>query len=173
MSRQERIFLVGPMGCGKSSIGKSLALVLERPFLDLDEVIVREAGMSIPEIFEKEGERGFRVRETAALRSSLKHQAITATGGGIVTTPENLGILKDHGIVCYLTADAETSYRRTLKDNGRPMIATDDRKGRLEQLLKVRDPLYRSICDFTVDSAAHSVRECVELIKKALEKCRG
>ena len=161
------------MGAGKTSVGRSLALVLEKPFLDLDEVIVREAGMSIPEIFEKEGERGFRVRETAALRSSLKHQAITATGGGIVTTPENLGILKDHGIVCYLTADARRSYQRTMHDQNRPMIATDDRKGRLEQLLKVRDPLYRSICDFTVDSAAHSVRECVEHIQKRLKELPG
>ena len=164
----KRIFLIGPMGAGKSTVGKALALLLEKPFLDLDEEIVRQAGMSIPEIFKLEEEKGFRARETFALKSSLKHEAVIATGGGIVVTPENLEILKENGLVVYLRADVETQYQRTKKDNGRPMLYADDRKTRLQQIFDYRDPLYRSIRDILVYSGRNEVRVCVELIKKEM-----
>ena len=155
-------------GLNKRIVGKALALLLEKPFLDLDEEIVRQAGMSIPEIFKLEEEKGFRVRETAALKSSLKHEAVIATGGGIVVTPENLEILKDNGLVVYLRADVETQYQRTKKDNGRPMLYADDRKNRLQQIFDYRDPLYKSISDMVIDSGRNEVRVCVELIKKEM-----
>ncbi len=164
----ERIFLVGPMGAGKSTIGKALALVLEKPFLDLDEEIVRQSAMSIPEIFEKESEKGFRRREHEALVSVLRYSAVIATGGGVVVTPENLEVMKKSGFVCYLIADVETQYLRTSRDNNRPMLATDDRKKRLSDIFCVRDPLYRSVCNAIIDSGRNSVHECVEQLKKIL-----
>ena len=164
----KRIFLIGPMGSGKSTIGKALALMLEKPFLDLDELIVETAGMSIPDIFAKEEEKGFRARETQALKDGLKYEAVIATGGGIVVTPENLDILKQNGLVVYLRPDVETQYQRTKKDNGRPMLYADDRRARVESIFTYRDPLYTSIADFTLDSGINDVRHCVELIRAEL-----
>ena len=166
--RSFRVYLIGPMGAGKTSVGRSLALVLQKPFIDLDERIVMKSGMSIPEIFKKEGEAGFRTRETAALEDSLNFEAVIATGGGVVVTPKNLGILKDGGVVVYLRADVDTQYQRTLHDLNRPMIATDDPLARLKSIFKYRDPLYRSVADLIIDSGKMSVRECVSELKKKL-----
>lgn len=169
LSCKDRLFLVGPMGAGKSSIGKSLALVTERPFLDIDEEIVKYAQMTIPEIFEKQGESVFRDIETEVLKRCLGFDAIIATGGGIVGRDVNRELLKANGVVVYLNADVETQYQRTLHDSNRPMIATDDRKARLESIFKVRDPLYRDCSDFTVLTSELTIRECVEQIKAKLK----
>lgn len=171
----ERIFLVGPMGCGKTTIGKALALLSSRPFLDLDEEIVAFTGKSIPEIFKEEGETAFRQQETAALKRSLAYEAVIATGGGIVVTPENIELLKEHGLVVYLFADVETQYQRTLHDNGRPMIYAEDRRKRLMDIFAFRQPLFEKVADITVNSAEMSVRECVEVIQKKIEelKCKA
>lgn len=168
--RSSRVYLVGPMGAGKTSVGRSLALVLGKPFIDLDERIVMKSGMSIPEIFKLEGEAGFRRRETDILKDSLNFEAIIATGGGVVVTPENLEILKKGGIVVYLRAEVEVQYQRTLNDQNRPMIATDDRRGRLAQIFAYRDPLYRQIGDIIVDSGRMNVRQCVAEIRRRLKE---
>lgn len=170
LAHPERIFLVGPMGCGKTTIGKSLALISSRPFIDLDEEIVAFCKTSIPEIFKKEGEIGFRKQETLALKRSLSYEAVIATGGGIVVTKENIDLLKNNGLVVYLYADVETQYQRTLNDNGRPMIYAEDRKQRLSDIFDYRKPLFESVADITVDSGSHSVRECIELIQSKLEE---
>ena len=166
----ERIFLVGPMGCGKTTIGKSFALISSRPFIDLDEEIVSFCKTSIPEIFKNEGESGFRKQETLALKRSLSYEAVIATGGGIVVTKENLDLLKNNGLVVYLYADVETQYQRTLNDNGRPMIYAEDRKQRLSEIFNYRKPLFESVADITIDSGAHSVHECIEMIQSKLEE---
>ncbi len=164
----KRIFLIGPMGAGKTTIGKALALMLQKPFLDLDELIAETAGMSIPDIFAKEEEKGFRQRETQALKDGLRYEAVIATGGGIVVTAENLELLKQSGLVVYLRPDVETQYQRTKKDNGRPMLYADDRRARVESIFAFRDPLYSSIADFVVDSGSHDIHNCVELIRAEL-----
>ena len=166
----DRIFLTGPMGSGKTTVGKALALSLTRPFLDLDEEVVRTSGMSIPEIFRLEGEAGFRQRETAALRKSLQYKAVIATGGGVVVTPENLEILRRSGLVCYLYCSVEHQYQRTLRDNGRPMINAADRRRSLAEIFEYRDPLYRSVCDLVVDSGDSDVHSCVMQIRAFLKK---
>ena len=166
----KRIFLIGPMGAGKSTVGKALALLMGKSFLDLDELIVKNAGMSIPDIFAKEEEKGFRKRETEALKESLQYEAVIATGGGIVVTPENLPLLSENGLVVYLRPDVDTQYLRTKKDNGRPMLYADDRRVRLQQIFDYRDPLYQSITDLCIDSGKNEVRSCVELIKAKLSE---
>lgn len=167
---KDRIFLVGPMGAGKSSIGKALALVTERPFLDVDDEIVKFSGRSIPRIFEEEGEKGFRSIETEVLKRCLSIDAIIATGGGIVVTAENIDLLRNNGLVIYLYADVDTQYIRTLRDNNRPMIAVDDRRQRLEDIFNIRDPLYNSVNDLKIDSGASSIHDCVEQIKMKLRE---
>ena len=93
-----------------------------------------------------------------------------ATGGGIVVTKENLDLLKNNGLVVYLYADVETQYQRTLNDNGRPMIYAEDRKQRLSEIFNYRKPLFESVADITIDSGAHSVHECIEMIQSKLEE---
>lgn len=167
---KDRIFLVGPMGSGKSSIGKALALVTERPFLDIDEEIVRYAGKSIPQIFEDVSESGFREIETEVLKRCFNYNAVIATGGGIIGREENRKLLKENGLVVYLLADVETQFVRTSRDNNRPMINVSDRRQRLEEIFKVRDPLYNEVKDFCVVSGKHSIHDCVEQIKAKLKE---
>ncbi|MGN0915065.1 MAG: shikimate kinase [Succinivibrio sp.] len=166
-----RIILIGPMGAGKTSIGKSLALVTTSAFVDIDEEIVKTAGMSIPEIFSKDGETGFRELETEVLKKCLSYDnAVIATGGGAVMKEENRRLIQNGGFVVYLHADVDVQYQRTLKDNNRPMINVDDRRERLSNIFKVREPIYSSVCDFKVDSGLNSVHDCVEQIKDRLKE---
>ena len=170
LKQSDRIYLVGPMGSGKSTVGKSLALILSKPFIDLDEEIVFRNKKNIPKIFEEEGESGFRLKETQALKSVLDKSAVIATGGGIVVTKENLDLLANNGLVIYLSADVTLQYERTLHDNGRPMIYADDRKKRLEDLFRLRKPLYEQIADITIDTGSYDVKGCVIKIKDLLCK---
>ena len=167
---KQRIFLIGPMGAGKSSIGKALALITSKPFIDVDEEIVRVTGKSIPQIFETEGESGFRSIETRILKKLCSYEAVIATGGGIVVTEENLMILSDNGLVIYLYADVDTQYKRTMHDTNRPMILVDDRHKRLSDIFSIREPIYNKVCDFVIDSSKHSIHECVEEIKAKLKE---
>jgi len=167
---KQRIFLVGPMGAGKSTIGKALALVTSMPFLDIDEEIVKFAGKTIPEIFAEDGEAQFRKIETQVLKNVLKYDAVIATGGGIIGKDENRELLKANGLVIYLYADVETQYTRTLKDNSRPMITVDDRKQRLQEIFKVRAALYDDVQDILIDTVTNNVHDCVELIKAKLKE---
>ena len=165
-----RIFLIGPMGAGKSTAGKALALVLGMPFVDLDEELVRAAGRSIPEIFKTDGETGFRDLETATLKRSLEWQAVIATGGGVVMREENRAFLKAHGVVCYLYAPVDVQYQRTASDRGRPMLNAPDRLARLKEIFIKRDPLYRECAHLMVDSSAGSVHDCVRALRRRLKE---
>ncbi len=167
---KSRIFLVGPMGAGKTSVGKSLALVLELPFIDVDEEIVRTQCRSIPEIFSEDGESGFRKIETEVLKKLCAYEAVISTGGGVVVTPENLQILSHSGTVVFLYADVETQFKRTCHDKNRPLIQVEDPKLRLKQLFDVRRPLYEKVSDITVDTCSLSVHGCVEHIRSSLAK---
>lgn len=149
-NRLPPIYLVGPMGSGKTTIGKLLAKQLNRPFVDCDWHIVAQTGADIPWIFEKEGEAGFRERETRALSElTALPNIVMATGGGAVMRPENRELLKK-GLVIYLEAGVDVQLARTKKDTGRPLLQTDNPKAVLEALYRQRHPLYLEVADIVV-----------------------
>lgn len=170
MADSDNIFLVGPMGVGKSSIGRRLAARLGRVFVDCDEELIRRTGVQIEVIFEIEGEAGFRARESKLLRELVEQRGIVlATGGGAVLMSENRGALRAHGTVVFLNADPELLARRTARDRKRPLLRSGDRLGRIRELLAVREPLYREIADCVVDTGQGSVTNSVEMICRQLQ----
>lgn len=165
------IFLVGLMGVGKSTIGRHLAEILQRPFFDLDQEIERRTGAGIPLIFEIEGEAGFRRRESALLDElSAGSNIVLATGGGAVLSPENRAHLRDRGHVVYLEADIDTLVERTRRDRHRPLLQGVDPRSKLEELLRVREPLYREVAHFTVRTGQRSPSQVARYIATRLEK---
>lgn len=144
------IYLIGPMGAGKTTIGKLLAKYLGRQFVDCDWYIAEQTGADIPWIFEKEGEQGFRNRETKALSELVEQpNIIMATGGGAVGRAENRELLRK-GLVIYLDASVDTQLSRTKKDKNRPLLQTSNPRAVLEELYRKRDPLYRETADLIV-----------------------
>lgn len=153
MTRQGNVFLIGPMGAGKTTIGRHLAALLHKRFLDADHEIEKRTGVTIPVIFEIEGETGFRRRESAVIGDLTQERDIVlATGGGVVLLEENREALKQRGIVVYLQADIETLVERTRRDRNRPLLQTEDPRGKIEELLRQREPVYRKIADVIVDT---------------------
>lgn len=164
------IFLIGPMGAGKSTIGKLLAKTLGRDFVDSDREIERRTGVSIPMIFEYEGEAGFRRREAEMLAQlSARDGIILATGGGAVLKPENRDLLRRRGFVAYLKCSVEKQLERTHRDSHRPLLNTADPRQRLEDLFLEREPLYAEIADVTVDTGVLSGQAAVRCITAAYQ----
>ncbi|MFZ4764052.1 MAG: shikimate kinase [Roseimicrobium sp.] len=158
--RAANIVLVGLMGSGKSTVGRLTAQSLGFSFVDTDQLIVEEAGLSIPDIFAKDGESGFRARETFALRSLLGHQGlVVATGGGIVTQTENRLLLRQLGFVVWLNADPLTLHQRTAHSHDRPLLRNDDPAGTLRMLYEVRRDLYQQVCDMKVTTDEFSPQD--------------
>lgn len=149
-SLKRPLVLVGPMGSGKTTVGRALNRLTSLPLVDLDEEIVKYSGMSIPEIFRLYGESGFRERETAVLKNFIHEKAILSSGGGIITVAENRRLIKENCTCVFLNTDPKVQFKRTENDDNRPMIATDDRLTRLKNLYAVRLPLYQDVADFTV-----------------------
>jgi shikimate kinase len=151
MNPAPNLFFVGPMGAGKSTIGRRTAELLGLPFFDLDHEVEEHSGASIPLIFDVEGEDGFRRRESAALADFAARTGIAlATGGGAVLAVENRRCLRDHGFVVFLETTIEEQLARLARDRKRPLLAAPDRRERLQQLAAIRDPLYREIADLTL-----------------------
>ena len=149
----ENIILVGFMGSGKSTVGRMLARQLRFHFLDTDKLVEQRARMTIPEIFSKYGEADFRERETAELESLAGlHRHILATGGGIVTVPQNIPLLRSLGLVVLLKADPDEIYRRVSRNSARPLLQVEDPRKRVLDLMAKRQPLYESASHFQVDS---------------------
>jgi shikimate kinase len=166
-----RVFLVGPMGSGKSTIGKQLAAALRLAFQDSDHEIQRRTGVDIPTIFAFEGEAGFRAREKAVIDAlTALDGVVLATGGGAILDPDNRRALSSRGVVVYLHCSPEQQYRRTSHDRNRPLLQTEDPLQRLRDLMAARDPLYRETADFVVStekrSAAAVTREIVRLLQE-------
>ncbi|WP_083261092.1 shikimate kinase AroK [Microbulbifer aggregans] len=151
MSRS--IFLVGPMGAGKSTIGKLLAAQLRLPFADSDKVLEEKTGADIPWIFDVEGEAGFRRRESDVLSQLCAGPVqVIATGGGIVLKEENRLLLRKHGLVVYLQASIDQLLERTSKNSNRPLLQVPDPRARIVELVNERDPLYREVADLVCET---------------------
>jgi shikimate kinase len=174
MNQQGNVFLIGPMGAGKTTIGRHLATLLHKRFVDVDHEIEKRTGVSIPVIFEIEGEAGFRRRESAVIEELTRDTNIVlATGGGAVLLEENRKVLKERGIVAYLQADIETLVERTRRDRNRPLLQTDNPRGKIEELLQQREPIYREVADVIINTgqrAPSSVARDVAAQLKALNK---
>lgn len=167
------VFLVGPMGAGKTTIGRQLARSLKRDFLDSDREIEQRTGAGIPLIFELEGEAGFRARERAVIDELTQLPGIIlATGGGAILDEANRHHLTERGTVIYLATSVEQQLARIGRDRNRPLLQTADPKRRLKELLAVRDPLYREIADLTVPTDSCSARDVVNQILRAIKPPR-
>lgn len=164
------VFFVGLMGAGKTTVGRAVARRLERPFFDSDHEIEARTGARIPVIFDMEGEEGFREREAQTIDELTAREGIVlATGGGAVLRAENRAALKERGVVVYLRANPHDLWLRTRRDKNRPLLQTEDPKARLEALYAVRDPLYREIADFIVETGRPSVNGLVNMVLMQLD----
>ncbi len=158
MKHPKNIFLVGPMGAGKSAVGRQLARTLHLTFMDSDDEIESRTGVDIPFIFEKEGEAGFRKREAAAIDDLTKIDGVVlATGGGAIVDEQSRSNLGGRGFVVYLYTTVEQQFARTNRGRERPLLENGDRREILESLLEVRDPLYREIADLVVETDGRKV----------------
>jgi len=170
MKTSGSLFLTGPMGAGKSTIGRQLSRQLKMAFFDSDREIERRTGVDIPLIFELEGEPGFRKRERAIIDelTSLPN-IVLATGGGAVLDPDNRRHLADRGVVIYLHASVNQQLARTKHDRNRPLLQTDNPRQRLEDLMRVRDPLYREIANLVIETDGKRVMAVVNQIIRKLK----
>ncbi|WP_447926776.1 MULTISPECIES: shikimate kinase AroK [unclassified Vreelandella] len=163
------LFLVGPMGAGKSTIGRLLAAELSRTFYDSDHVIQDRCGADIPWIFDVEGELGFRQREMQMIDELTRLQGVVlATGGGAVLREENRQALRERGTVVYLLTTVEQQLRRTSRDKNRPLLQCANREQVLRDMFTARDPLYRATSDVTVRTDRRSPRSVVnDILRRA------
>lgn len=153
MAEKRNIFLIGPMGAGKSTIGRQLAQMLNMDFLDSDAVIEERAGADIDWIFDLEGESGFRKREERIINELTQSQGLVlSTGGGSVVSKDNRNVLSARGIVVYLETSVDKQFERTQRDKKRPLLQTEDPYQVLVDLAKVRNPLYEEIADITIQT---------------------
>lgn len=171
MEEQPSVFLVGPMGAGKTTVGRQLAAALGYSFIDSDHEIEARTGADIPWIFQVEGEDGFRRRESQAIDDLTRRSRIVlATGGGAVLRPENREALHGRGFVVYLSADIDQLLARTARDRNRPLLRTDNPRAVFERILAEREPLYREVAHLVVNTNAGNVREAVSAIVSCLPR---
>lgn len=164
------IFLIGPMGTGKSTIGRLLATELQYQFFDSDHEIERRCGCNIPWIFDVEGESGFRLREAQVIEELTHHKGvIIATGGGAVTHPQSRKLLRDRGIVIFLNTPVAQQLKRTAKDRNRPLLQCADPELKLRQLMEIREPLYRDTAHIVINTERRGPKGVISEIKRQLE----
>ena len=169
MKHPKNIFLIGPMGAGKSVVGRYLARSLNLSFIDSDDEIELRTGVDIPFIFEKEGESGFRKREAIVIDDLSKRENIVlATGGGAIVENDSRSRLGARGFVVYLYTTVDQQVTRTSKGRERPLLENVDPRTALEQLLLFRDPLYREIADIIVETDGRKVKSVVDEIVEQL-----
>ena len=162
------------MGAGKTTVGRQLASITGKRFVDSDLEIEARLGVKIPVIFDLEGEAGFRDREAAMIAELTQESGIVlGTGGGSVLRPENRAHLASRGTVIYLHGLPDELHRRTRHDRNRPILRADDPLARLTSLYEFRDPLYREVADVVVDTGKQSVKVLVERLLAQLEESQG
>lgn len=155
MNPAPNLVLVGPMGAGKSALGKRLAERLGLAFVDADRAIETAAGADVPTIFALEGEAGFRRREALAIAELLAGDGrVVATGGGAVLDVDSRALLQQRAFVVYLRLGVADQLERLARDRSRPLLAGGDREATLQALAAVRNPLYEALADLVVDAAA-------------------
>ena len=170
MKPEQSIFLVGPMGVGKTTIGRQLASLLGYEFIDSDRAIEERTGASIPWIFDMEGEEGFRRREQSVIDElTMGSSIVLATGGGAVIKPENRACLKQRGIVVYLKAELDELLARTRNDKNRPLLQTDDPRARLQALLEQREPWYLDVADIVFDTQHQNIKSAANTLLKQVK----
>ncbi len=163
------IFLIGPMGAGKSTIGRTLAKELKLDFYDSDEVIEQRAGADVAWIFDIEGEEGFRKREQKVIEELTQlNNIVLATGGGVIMTPENRNALAARGTVIYLQTSLQQQYERTKRDTKRPLLQTSNLESRLEDLRVEREPFYEELADISFETDKLTVKAVANNIVKYL-----
>lgn len=163
------IFLIGPMGSGKSAIGRRLARDLRHDFIDSDEVIENRTGVDIAYIFEKEGEAGFRKREREVIRELCKRRGIVlATGGGAILSARNRRHLASGGVVVYLHTSVAQQLKRTRRGKARPLLSAGDPETVLTELMSKREPLYREIADVVIETDGRTVATVVRELRERL-----
>lgn len=171
MPETSNVYLIGPMGSGKTAVGRQLARLLHLSFYDSDVEIERRTGVDIPYIFEKEGEAGFRDRESEVIDAltQLQH-VVVATGGGAVLREQNRDHLASRGRVVYLKTGVAQQLERTRHGRQRPLLYTDDPEARLRELMTQRAPLYESIASITVETDGRHVRAVADDILQQLRE---
>ena len=169
MNKPKNLFLVGPMGAGKSAVGRHLARLLHLEFVDSDEEIETRTGVDIPFIFEKEGEEGFRRREVKVIDElSQREGVVLATGGGAIADPESRSRLGARGFVVYLHTSVKQQLERTQRRRKRPLLENEDKEKVLRELMEQRDPLYREISDLIIETDGRRVQTVAREIHDAL-----
>ncbi len=159
MKHPQNLFLIGPMGAGKSAVGRQLARMLHLTFMDSDDEIEARTGVDIPFVFEKEGEEGFRKREAKVIDDlTQKDGIVLATGGGAVMDPQNRNHLGARGFVVYLYTTVDQQLARTRRGRERPLLENGDRRRILEDLMAARDELYREVADLIVETDGRKVK---------------
>lgn len=165
MSKLPSLFLVGPEGAGKSTVGIEISDLLKIPFYDTDAVIEQRTGVSISWIYDVEGEAGFRQREHKVIAEfAEKPNIILATGGGAVLTLENRTLLAAKGLVIYLKATVEQQLIRTKRKEHRPLLRVDDVEGRLQEMKSARERYYEEIADLTFTTEGNSIKSIAKEI---------
>ena len=168
------LFLVGMPGCGKSTLGRMLAKRLNKPFYDADVELERRLGVTIPVIFELEGEPGFRDREEAVLADlAQQSNVIVSTGGGVILRPSNRERLKQGGTVLYLHATPATLWERTRHSKHRPLLQVPEPFAREQELYAMRDALYREVADTVVESDREQVSRLAYRLEQQLRTAAG
>lgn len=169
MNNPANLFLVGPMGAGKSAVGRHLAKLLHLEFVDSDDEVEKRTGVDIAFIFEKEGESGFREREAKVIDELTQLEGVVlATGGGAILDPDSRSRLGARGFVVYLHTTVRQQLERTRRGRERPLLENRPRRQVLEELMSVRDPLYREIADLVIETDGRRVQAVAREIHESL-----